>query len=185
MVRPLGDGATPIPEIPTTDGLQLASWTDDLDESVRLAHNQSFAGHWGSQPRDEESWRTTVTEHRTFRRDWSRVVLDAAQPDHQGRPAVAGYIAAHAYPQDWPARGYTQGWVSLIGVPPPWRGRRLAAALLAENMRCLMADGIAAAGLEVDTGNATGALDLYLGMGYVVERTSVAWALESPDASGR
>ena len=74
--------------------------------------------------------------------------------------------------------------MSLIGVRPKWRGRRLAAALLAENMRCLEAAGIDAGGLEVDTGNASGALDLYLGMGYSVEHTSVAWALESPDASG-
>ena len=122
------------------------------------------------------------TEHRTFRRDWSRVVIDATQPDDDGRPAVAGYLAAHAYPQDWPAKECSQGWVSLVGVRPAWRGRRLAAALLADNMRCLAADGIDAAGLNVDTGNASGALDLYLRMGYDVEHTSVAWALQSPDA---
>ena len=184
MVRLLGDGAAPIPEIDVPDGLRLAPWSKDLDESVRLAHNDSFAGHWGSQPRDEEFWTETVTEHRTFRRDWSRVVIDPIPRDDTGRPTVAGYLAAHAYPQDWPAKGYTQGWVSLVGVRPGWRGRRLAAALLAENMRCLAADGIDSAGLEVDSGNATGALDLYFRMGYTVERTAVAWALESSDASG-
>ncbi|MBK5333349.1 MAG: hypothetical protein JJD93_15335 [Ilumatobacteraceae bacterium] len=184
MVRPLGGGAVPIPEITVPEGVHLAPWTEDLDEAVRLAHNDSFAGHWGSQPRDEELWKESVTEHRTFRRDWSGVVIDATKLDGDGWPAVAGYLAAHAYPQDWPAKGYSQGWVSLVGVRPAWRGRRLAAALLAENMRCLEADGIDAAGLNVDTGNASGALDLYLGMGYVVEHTSVAWALESLSASG-
>jgi ribosomal protein S18 acetylase RimI-like enzyme len=184
MVRPLGDGAAPIPEIWVPDGLYLAPWTNDLDEMVRLAHNDSFAGHWGSQPRDEELWTESVTEHRTFGRDWSRVVIDPSAPSPDGGSTVAGYLAAHAYPQDWGAKGYTQGWVSLVGVRPAWRGRRLAAALLAENMRCLAADGIDSAGLEVDSGNATGALDLYLGMGYTVEHTAVAWALESPDASG-
>ena len=182
MVRPLGDGAAPIPEIMMPEGLHLGPWTENLDESVRLAHNDSFAGHWGSQPRDEELWKESITEHRTFRRDWSRVVIDATQPDDDGRPAVAGYLAAHAYPQDWPAKGCSQGWVSLVGVRPAWRGRRLAAALLADNMRCLAADGIDAAGLNVDTGNASGALDLYRRMGYDVERTAVAWALQSPDA---
>jgi mycothiol synthase len=183
MVRPLGAGAAPIPEIMVPEGLQLAPWTEDLDDSVRLAHNDSFAGHWGTQPRDKMMWKESVTEHRTFRRDWSRVVIDATQPDN-GCPVVAGYLAAHAYPQDWPAKGYSQGWVSLVRVRPAWRGRRLAAALLAENMRCLETVGIDAAGLDVDTGNASGALDLYLGMGYAVEHTSVAWALESPSASG-
>jgi mycothiol synthase len=184
MVRPLGGDAAPIPEITVPEGLHLAPWSEDLDESVRLAHNESFAGHWGSQPRDEELWKESVTEHRTFRRDWSKVVIDPTQPDGDDRPAVAGYLTAYAYPQDWPARGYSQGWVGLVGVRPAWRGRHLGAALLAENMRCLEADEIDAAGLNVDTGNASGALDLYHGMGYAVEHTSVAWALESPDASG-
>jgi mycothiol synthase len=184
MVRPLGRAAAAIPEITVPESLHLAPWTAELDESVRLAHNDSFAGHWGSQPRDGEIWKESVTEHRTFRRDWSLVVIDETQPDDDGRPAVVGYLSAHAYPQDWPAKGYSQGWVSLVGVRPAWRGRRLAAALLAANMRCLEADGIDAAGLNVDTGNASGALDLYLGMGYAIEHTSVAWALESPSASG-
>ena len=184
MVRPLGGDAAPIPEITVPEGLHLALWTEDLDESVRIAHNESFAEHWGSQPRDEELWKESVTEHRTFRRDWSRVVTDPTQPDDDGRPAVGGYLAAYAYPQDWPTKGYSQGWVALVGVRPAWRGRRLAAALLAENMRCLQADGIDAAGLDVDTGNTSGALDLYRGMGYTVEHTYVGWALESPSASG-
>ena len=184
MVRPLGGDAPPIPEIMVPEGLRVAPWTEDLDESVRLAHNVSFAGHWGSQPRDGEFWKESVTEHRTFRRNWSLVVIDQTQPDDDGRPAVVGYLAAHAYPQDWPAKGYRQGWVSLVGVRPAWRGRRLAAALLAENMRCLEAAGIDSAGLNVDTGNASGALDLYLNMGYAIEHTFVAWALESPTASG-
>lgn len=183
MVRPLGGGAAPVPEILLLEGLHLAPWTSDLDEVVRLAHNESFAGHWGSQPRDKELWKESVTEHRTFRRNWSRVVIDRTEP-HEGGPTVAGYLAAHAYPQDWQAKGYSQGWVSLVGVRPAWRGRRLAAALLAENMRCLEADAIDAAGLNVDTGNTSGALDLYHRMGYSVEHTSVAWALESPSASG-
>jgi ribosomal protein S18 acetylase RimI-like enzyme len=184
MVRPLGGDSAPIPEISVPEGMHLAPWTADLDEPVRLAHNESFAGHWGSQPRDEELWKESVTEHRTFRCDWSRVVIDRTQPDGDGRPAVAGYLAAYAYPQDWPAKGYSQGWVALLGVRPAWRGRHLGAALLAENMRCLKADGIGAAGLDVDTGNASGALDLYRGMGYTVAHTYVGRALESPDASG-
>jgi mycothiol synthase len=101
MVRPLGGGAAPIPEITVPDGVHLAPWTAELDESVRLAHNDSFAGHWGSQPRDEDNWRESVTEHRTFRRDWSRVVIDPTGPSSDGGTTVDGYLAAHAYPQDW------------------------------------------------------------------------------------
>lgn len=184
MVRPLVAGAPAIPDAAVPDGLELAPWTDEFDEAVRLAHNEAFAQHWGSQPRDEEMWTTSVTEHRCFRRDWSSVVLDLAQPDSDGRPAVAGYIVCYAYPQDWEAAGHTQGWVQLIGVRPAWRRRRLAPALLAAAMRAFAADGMDAAALDVDAGNATGALDLYAGMGFRVKSTYVAWAIEGPGAAG-
>jgi mycothiol synthase len=179
MFRPLDADAPPIPDVAVPDGLEIAQWTADLDEAVRLAHNEAFTGHWGSQPRDEESWRNWTTQHRTFRRQWSRVVLDPSQQDADGRAPVAGYVASHAYEQDWEALGCTQGWVGLIGVRPAWRRRKLAPALLAEVMRAYAADGMDAAGLDVDTGNATGALGLYEGMGFHVKQTYVSWALES------
>jgi mycothiol synthase len=179
MFRPFGADGPPIPDVAVPDGLAITQWTEDLDEMVRLAHNEAFAEHWGSQPRDEESWRNWTTEHRTFRRQWSRVVLDPSQPDAHGRAAVAGYVASHAFEQDWDALGCSQGWVGLIGVRPAWRGRKLAPALLADVMRAYAADGMKAAGLDVDTGNATGALGLYEGMGFRVKQTYITWALES------
>ena len=105
MVRPLQDSALPIPQIALPDGLVLAHWTEDLDESVRLAHNEAFARHWGSQPRDQEGWQNWTVGHRTFRRDWSRVVLDTTELEADGRPAVAGYLSAHAFTQDWAVKG--------------------------------------------------------------------------------
>ena len=184
MVRPLREPAPPIPLIALPDGLVLAHWTEDLDESVRLAHNEAFAKHWGSQPRDSEAWKTWTIGHRTFRRDWSRVVLDRTEAEANGGPAVAGYLSAHAFPQDWVAKGRKEGYVDLVGVRPAWRGRGLAPALLAEAMAAYQASGMDTAGLSVDTGNASGALNLYLGMGFHIDHTSVAWALESPGASG-
>ena len=91
---------------------------------------------------------------------------------------VAAYLAAHVYPQDWEALGHSQGRVDLIGVRPAWRGRGLAPALLAEALRTFAAAGMDAAGLDVDTGNETGALRLYEGMGFGVHRTSVTWSIE-------
>ena len=184
MVRPFRGDSAQVPDVGPPEGLEVAPWTVDLDESVRLAHNEAFAHHWGSQPRDLEMWTTHTVDHRSFRRDWSRVVLDRSAPDADGRPSVAGYVASHAFPQDWEAKGYKLGWIDLIGVRPAWRGRGLAPALLSASMRSQAESGMDAAGLVVDTGNATGALDLYLGMGFVVEGTTVCWALESPNASG-
>jgi mycothiol synthase len=184
MVRPFGAGEPAIPDRAAPEGLDLAHWTEDIDDAVRLAHNEAFANHWGAQARDEELWRTSVTEHRTFRRDWSRVVLDPTQPDATGQPSVAGYVASYAYPQDWEALGRTEGWIGLIGVRPAWRGRGLAPALLGAAMRAFEADGMDAAALDVDAGNDTGALGLYEGMGFRTSRTHVMWSIESADAAG-
>lgn len=178
MSRPLGSSAPPVPEIAIPTGLLVTSWSDDLDDAVRLAHNEAFAEHWGSQPRDAEAWAMWTTGHRSFRRDWSRVVLDSTRPDVAGRAPVAAYLVAHAYPQDWEALGHSQGRVDLIGVRPAWRGRGLAPALLAEAFRTFAADGMESAGLDVDTGNETGALRLYEGMGFAAHRTSATWTIE-------
>jgi ribosomal protein S18 acetylase RimI-like enzyme len=183
MVRPLGGEAPPLPAVAVPEGVELAPWTEDLDDAVRLAHNESFAGHWGSQPRDEQFWKSSITQHRAFRRDWSFVLLDPTQPAPDGRPEVAGYLASHAYPQDWEALGYSQGYVSLVGVRPAWRRRGLAPALLSAAMHAHEMDGIESAGLNVDAGNSSGALGLYARLGFRVQQTSVTWGLESPDVS--
>jgi mycothiol synthase len=178
MIRPLGADATPIPDVAAPAALRIAPWTEDRDEDVRLAHNEAFAEHWGSQPRDTESWKNWTIEHRTFRRDWSRVALDPSRPDALGQPSVAGYVISHANEHEWEALGYSEGHIALIGVRPAWRGRKLAPALLAEVMRLYAAAGIDTAGLDVDAGNATGALSLYEGMGFHVKETSVTWTIE-------
>jgi ribosomal protein S18 acetylase RimI-like enzyme len=178
MMRPLGADAPPLPDVPLPPGLHLSPWTEDRDEAVRLAHNEAFAGHWGSQPRDEEFWRTSITEHRTFRRGWSFVVLDPTQPSADGHAEVAAYLASHAYPQDWESLGCSQGHVGLVGVRPRWRKRGLAPALLVAALRAYEADGIESAGLNVDAGNSTGALGLYEGLDFGVRYTTVTYGLE-------
>ena len=48
MHRPL---AAPLPEVVLDPGLELVTMEPGLSEAVRLAHNQAFADHWGSEPR--------------------------------------------------------------------------------------------------------------------------------------
>lgn len=185
MVRDLTtEGAPPVPDAEVPAPLRLAPWTEDLDEAVRLAHNEAFAGHWGSQPRTAEAWQQFGIGHRQARRDWSFVVLDPTRQE-DGHPAVAAYTLSNAYTQDWEAQGFTQGWTGLVGVRPDWRGRRLAPALLAAALRAFAADGMDKAGLDVDTGNASGALRLYERMGYRVHHTSVMWAVEGTGSADR
>lgn len=164
------DLSTPLPDAPlpaAEAGLRLVPWSAELDDAIRLAHNEAFADHWGFQPWDVETWHQWESGHRDFRGDWSFAVLDGEQ--------VAAYALSAGYVNDWEAQGYTEGWTAKLGVRRPWRGRGLAKTLLAASMRAFRAGGIEYAGLDVDSANPTGAVALYTGLGYEVRHQMVQY----------
>ena len=169
MTRPL-DAAHPVPEVRDPEGIRLVPFSAELSDAVRLAHNESFADHWGSEPRSREDWEVWAVGCSTFRPGWSFVALDGEE--------VAGYTLASAFEQEWEAQGYTSGWTDLLGVRPGWRRRRVAPALLAASMRVFAEAGLDRAEIGVDSENASGALGLYTRLGYVAQRRSVAYAKE-------
>lgn len=165
MHRPL---SAPAPETRLYDGLELRTLDASLHEAVRLAHNDAFRDHWGSEPRDEESWRFTMEEP-TARHDWSAVVIDASTGE------VAGYQLASHDPDAAVDRGFKEGYTELLGVRRAYRGKGIAQALLAEAMNRFKAAGMDVASLDVDSANPKGALALYLGMGYRPVNRSMTW----------
>ncbi|WP_051478281.1 GNAT family N-acetyltransferase [Arthrobacter sp. H5] len=165
MTRPLD---LEIPDIEIAHGLEITTFSDDISEAVRLAHNEAFQDHWGSEPRDEESWHFTVI-HPEFKPKWSLAVIDAASGE------VAAYQIASFDPDSKELLGHTEGYTDLLGVRRGWRGQHLAPALLAEAMRRFKADGIEHAGLGVDTENPSGALGLYERLGYTPTQRSMAY----------
>ncbi|MEC5199903.1 mycothiol synthase [Arthrobacter sp. PL16] len=171
MTRPLSQ---PIPDLPFPAELHLLSFADGADrnlvELVRLAHNDAFQDHWGSEPRDQESWQFTVT-HPEFRDDWSLALLDPATGE------VVAYHLASYDPDSKELLGHSEGYTDLLGVRKTWRGRGLAPALLAEAMRRYRAAGMDNAGLGVDTENPSGALGLYERMGYGPTQRSIVFDL--------
>ena len=64
------------------------------------------------------------------------------------------------------------GWVSVLGVRPPWRRRGLATALLLHAFHELRARGCERVGLGVDAENVTGAVALYESVGMRQARRS-------------
>jgi mycothiol synthase len=70
------------------------------------------------------------------------------------------------------------GWVSVLGVRKPWRGRGLGSALLLHSFRELRARGKKRVGLGVRADNATGAVRLYERVGMSVERRIVWYSKE-------
>lgn len=166
MRRPL-DVELPAVEVP--DGLRIVPWSAELDDQVRLAHNEAFADHWGSEPRTAEDW---AQGRSMFAPRWSFVAVDDATGD------VAGYLVSGRYEQDWPVIGYKAGYTDLLGVRRAWRGKRLAPALLATGMAAYRADGMDMAELGVDTANQSGAHRLYEGLGYAVFHSSTMFSIE-------
>lgn len=168
MHRPLAQ-AFPVPEL--DDGLELVGFGPTLHEAVRLAHNDAFRDHWGSEPRDEEAWRFVVNDPQA-RPDLSGVVVEKSS----GK--VAGYQIASHDADNAADRGFKEGYTDLLGVPREFRGRGIAKALLADAMRRFAAAGMDKASLDVDSENPTGALALYTKMGYVAVNRSLAWDKE-------
>jgi ribosomal protein S18 acetylase RimI-like enzyme len=154
------DLSLPLPEGAAPAGVRVVPWTPELDEQVRVAHNEAFADHWGSEPRTAEAW---ALGRSMFAPTWSFVALDETTGE------VVGYTLGGRYEHDWPVAGYTSGYTEILGVRRPWRGRGVAVALLSAAMQAFAADGMQYAELGVDTANPTGAHGLYAWLGY--ERT--------------
>lgn len=174
--RPVNaEGAPPLEVPPPPPGVRIVPYRDQADEAVRAAHNEAWIDHWGFAPRTAERWRAWVSGHRNFRPEWSRMAL--AGPDE-----VAGYVVNFGFDQDWDAQGYTEGWTMLLGVRRAWRGRGVAANLLAASVAAYREAGLGYAGLDVDTENPTGALQLYLKLGYLPRRRTVLLDKEIPPA---
>lgn len=182
------DLSAPVPAVGLEPPLRLVPWSDALEDATRLARNDAFRDHWGSQPRTTESWRA----HRShFAPQWSFVVVDESveyagsgseQPGDvtvaPGTPYVVGLHQAERYEHDWASQGYTAGYTRLLGVRAGYRGRRIAAALLTHAMHVYAADGMQYAELDVDTDNPTGAPALYARLGYTRSDGSTLYSIE-------
>ncbi|WP_433123465.1 GNAT family N-acetyltransferase [Arthrobacter koreensis] len=156
MTRPL-DGDLPDAQLP--GGMEFRTFSEGISEELRQAHNEAFRDHWGSEPRDAESWKFTVG-HPQFRPDWSFVVVD------NDTGAIGAYQLASYDPESPAIVGYSEGYTELLGVLRPWRGKGIAPAMLAEAMRRFRDSGMQNAGLGVDTENPSGALRIYENLGY-------------------
>lgn len=155
------DGSIPRAERP--GGVRFVGWERELDEAVRLAHNQVFADHWGSEPRGAAEWQRRGG---AIVPRWSLVAIDPSDG------SVAGYVVSREPTEAGTAH------TDLLGVRRSWRGHGLAAALLAEVLDRYRADGVGHATLEVDADNPSGAYDWYRRLGYRPVRSEILYSVE-------
>ncbi|WP_281861993.1 GNAT family N-acetyltransferase [Salana multivorans] len=165
------DLSQPLPDVALRTPLTLEPWRSELDEQVRLAHNESFgdAAGAGAGGASVESWREGIAN---VVPEWSFLVMDRSTD----RTPIAGYLLSGRYEQDWPALGYTSGYTDLLGVRREYRGRRVATALLVAAMRAYRDAGMEYACLGVDSALDDAESTLYGQLGFEATRGSTLWA---------
>jgi mycothiol synthase len=148
----------PIPPEPGLPGLRIVAFEPAWAERLRLAHNEAFADHWGSEPQQPDVFERDFVGDPRVRADLSFLVLDGDD--------LAGYTISYVAEDDWAATGVKEGWIGQLGVRRPWRRRGIATALLVRSMAAFRAAGLEAASLGVDTENPTGAVGIYERVGF-------------------
>jgi mycothiol synthase len=121
--------------------------------------NESFSEHFGCR---RYTRRETSDVYRTARArgEWLFTLLARLE----GEPV--GFLLGGALPEAIKRRGANVGRLHILGVLKPFRNRGIAKALLIAGMERLKGRGMTEAELRVDTGNATGALQLYELLGF-------------------
>lgn len=157
-----------LPDVPAPEGLRLIPVTREWWERTRLAKNEVFRDHWGSEPISVERWEAFLSLP-TARDDLSVIAVTGDGDD----AVVAGFAMTEVSPHDWEAAGYTSAYVALVGVRREFRGRRLAQALLSAAFAAFRAEGLQRAVLDVDSDSPTGALDLYEHLGFTQSSRTV------------
>jgi mycothiol synthase len=157
----------PIPDRPLPDGLEWRNYSPEIDERLRLAHNEAFLDHWSHEPVSENDWQQFVVQRASFRADLTWVVMDGDE--------VAAFSLNRHDPEEAEREGYRAGWIGSLGTRRPWRKRGLGSALLVKSMRSFKEAGLDSAVLGVDAQNPTGALGLYERLGFVVIKRTIVY----------
>jgi len=165
MLRPL-DVSVGTPAVP---GIEIVPWDRELDERARIVTNEAFRDHWGSTPVDADTYRHRL-EGEGSRLDLSFLALAGDE--------VVGVCLNAVYPEDEAVTGRREGWVMSLGVLRPWRGKRVAKALLATSFDAFRDAGLTHTMIGVDAENPTGAFRLYENLGYEVIHGTTTFELQ-------
>jgi mycothiol synthase len=160
---------SPIPAVEIPAGLRVVRFDPSYDNALRLTHNDVFLDHWGSTPRDEDSWKVWFTGSRAFRGELTHLVLDGDQ--------IVAYAMGYEYEADTAVTGIREVYVGQVGTVRSHRGKGLAAVALSALMREAERTGFKRASLGVDAENPTGALGLYERLGFEQDKKFITYRL--------
>ncbi|MBM7785556.1 GNAT family N-acetyltransferase [Tenggerimyces flavus] len=133
-----------VPAVAYPDGVTVEAWSEDTSGQFFAAYQASFRDRPGFPDWTYEQWTGWMVDD-DFRPDLS---LFAAL---QGNPAA--FITT------------TSDWIIQVGVDPAYRGRRLGAALVADVLARMRAEGGKTCMLDVNVNNPNAA-NLYHSLGF-------------------
>jgi GNAT superfamily N-acetyltransferase len=151
------DLTMPLPSI--EQRYQHVAWTPDNAQRFYGVYINAFRERQrpGSQVDSAEEWIGEYTADPDFRPGISLLALDDGKP--------VGFVTAGTmYIADL---GKRIGWVSQVGSDPAWRGRGVAAGLIASVMEACGREGFDAVGLHVNVDN-PGAIQVYEHLGFTL-----------------
>jgi ribosomal protein S18 acetylase RimI-like enzyme len=163
MSRVIGD---PEP-VRLPEGIEILPFDNDRAEAIRIAHNETFKEHYNFLEISPEMWQEHLLGGDAFRPALSSVAVDGSE--------VAGYLLTEVFPDRNTQRDIQEAVMEAIGVRPGYRGRGVASALMTHTLHQYKAAGFTHTALDVDTENATRALQLYEKMGFFSDRASVQY----------
>lgn len=146
-----------IPDLPLPAGLEIRPARPEHYRAIYDAMKEAFEDHWGARPGSDEGYQLWVNDP-----DADPDLWQVAWDGEQVAGMVLSFIDEDENRRYDRARGYTED----ICVRRPWRRKGLARALIARSLRALADAAMNEAALGVDADNQTGALDLYLDLGY-------------------
>jgi mycothiol synthase len=155
----------PIAAARPLEGYEIVAFDASRSEDVRLARNDAFRDHWGSQPVVEEAWASFLGRS-IFRPDLSFL---AVSPDGE----VAGFVLSEVDEEDFEPQGFSSAYIDLVGARRDHRGKGIAAALLTRALEAIRDAGLQKAVLDVDSESLTGATRLYENVGFTPSNRSV------------
>ena len=148
-----------IPEVPMPQGLEVRPAKPEHYRAIWQANTEAFRDHWGAGEVEASEYDAWLND--PFMQPDLWVV---AWDGDQVAGSILNYIN-HAYNE---RTGRKLGYTESISVRRQWRRLGLARAMLARSMQVHKELGMQQTGLGVDTENPSGALQLYLNMGYQV-----------------
>jgi len=165
-------GAPPVAGVPA--GIRIEHFDPEHDVvAVFEAHREAFADHWGEMEETLEEFRHWLIDTPRFDRELSLLARDG--------PVVAGYLFAWPEAEEDPSRGY----VAVLGMRRPYRGRGIAEALLRHVFGTLLDRGKRGCDLHVDSDSLTGATRLYERVGMTAHPRFATWEKELRPGSDR